>query len=155
MSKYFYADSSSLVKRHVAEAGSAFVKNEFEPASGNIVITAKISIVEVLSAFNRRVREAALTSIDYQDITTEFLKAVEIEYQVIDLTDAVLLESKKLLESYPLRAGDAVQLASAISAQNLLSDNSLPPLTFLASDIRLLNAAQHEGITTDDLQNYP
>lgn len=154
MNKFYYADSSSLVKRHVAEAGNGFVNSEFAPASGNIVITAKISIVEVLSALNRRLREAALTRVDYQDISTEFLRAVELEYQVVDLTDAVLMESKRLLESYPLRAGDAIQLASAVTAQNLLSANNLSPLIFLASDVRLLDAAHAEGLITDDPQKY-
>ncbi|MFN2393658.1 MAG: type II toxin-antitoxin system VapC family toxin [Pyrinomonadaceae bacterium] len=155
MSKFYYADSSSLVKRHVAEIGSHWVRNEFNAASGNIVITAKISVVEVLSALNRRQREAALTTTDYQDIAKDFLKVIELEYETIEITDAVLLESKRLLEVYPLRAGDAVQLASAIISQNLLSAKNLSPLTFLASDVRLLNAAQGEGLITDDPQNHP
>lgn len=155
MNKFYYADSSSLVKRHVAEVGSAWIKNEFDAAGGNIIITAKLSIVEVLSALNRRQREATLAAADYQDIFKEFLEAVELEYQIVDLTDAVLLESKRLLELYPLRAGDAVQLASAVVSQNILSSKKLPTLTFLASDVRLLDAAKSEGLTTDDPPNHP
>jgi uncharacterized protein len=155
MNKIYYADSSSLVKRHVAEIGSIWSKKEFDPSSGNIVITSKISVVEVLSALNRRCRESALTIADYQDVTVEFLEAVEFEYQIVDLTDVVLLESKRLLETYPLRAGDAVQLASAVISQNILSAKSLSALIFLASDVRLLNAANGEGLFAEDPQNYP
>lgn len=155
MNNFYYADSSALVKRHVAEIGSGWIKDEFDAAGGNIVITTKLSIVEVLSALNRRQREATLAAADYQDIAKAFLEAVELEYQIVDLTDAVLLESKRLLEIYPLRAGDAVQLASAVASQNILSGKNLSTLIFLASDVRLLNAAKSEGLTTDDPQNYP
>lgn len=74
MNKFYYAGSSSLVKRHVAEVGSAWVKNEFDAASGNIIITVKLSIVEVLSALNRRQREATLAAADYQVFPKNFSK---------------------------------------------------------------------------------
>ena len=35
MSETYYADSSALVKRHIAEAGSAWIEQEFDAANGN------------------------------------------------------------------------------------------------------------------------
>ncbi|HEV8160489.1 MAG TPA: type II toxin-antitoxin system VapC family toxin [Pyrinomonadaceae bacterium] len=154
MSENYYADSSALVKRHVAELGSSWVQSEFAPASLNKIITGKLSVVEVLSAFNRRQRDKTLTATDYAQISTEFLKAVESEYQILDMTDTVLLEAQRLLETYPLRAGDAVQLASATLANAGLQSANLPALVFLGSDARLLTAANGEGLLTDDPQNH-
>jgi hypothetical protein len=62
MNTFYYADSSALVKRHIPEIGSAWIEQEFDAASGNRIITAKLTIVEVLSALNRRQREAGISA---------------------------------------------------------------------------------------------
>jgi uncharacterized protein len=56
MNQIYYADSSVLVKRHVMEIGSVWLQNIVLPDSNNSIITAKLSIIEVFSAFNRRKR---------------------------------------------------------------------------------------------------
>jgi len=73
---------------------------------------------------------------------------------MFELSDAVLLEAQRLLETYPLRAGDAIQLASALLANAQLQTANLHALIFLASDARLLTAAMSEGLQTDDPQNH-
>jgi hypothetical protein len=50
---YYYADSSVLVKRHVHEMGTAWFRALAEPTAGNVIITTRISMVEVYSALNR------------------------------------------------------------------------------------------------------
>jgi predicted nucleic acid-binding protein len=52
----YYADSSVLVKRHVNEIGSYWFRALADPATGKVIITSRVSIIEVYSAFNRRVR---------------------------------------------------------------------------------------------------
>ena len=119
------------------------------------MISAKLSVIEVLSAMNRRQREANISAAEYTKFSGDFLSFVETEYEIIDLSDAVLLEAQRLLENYPLRAGDAVQLASALLANAQLLSAKLSALIFLASDVRLLSAAKDEGLQTDDPQNQP
>ncbi|CAN5855640.1 type II toxin-antitoxin system VapC family toxin [soil metagenome] len=154
MSLFYYADSSALVKRHIPEIGSAWIEQEFDAASGNTVISAKITVIEVLSAMNRRRREADISQTEYEKFSGDFLAFVENDYKIFELTDAVLLEAQRLLENYPLRAGDAIQLASAWLANSQLQSAKLPALIFLASDVRLLSAAKDEGLQTDDPQNH-
>lgn len=48
-----------------------------------------------------------------------------------------------------LRAYDAIQLALAIHANDLLKENTLS-LIFVTGDKTLLQAAQSEGLATDD-----
>ena len=155
MNQSYYADSSALIKRHVAEIGSLWVQQEFAPKSGNKIIASKLSIVEVLSGLNRRKRELSLSVTQYALFSGNFLKVAKNEYELFDLTDVVIAESQRLLENYPLRAGDAIQLASALLADAQLQSAKLPALIFLASDVRLLTAAQTEGLQTDDPQNHP
>lgn len=151
MSEFYYADSSALIKRHVVEIGSSWIKQEF---SGNNVITSKFSIAEVFSGLNRRRREASISAADYAKFSKDFAAVSKFQYELMDLTDEILLEAQRLLETYPLRAGDAIQLASALLANTGLQSAKLPALIFLASDARLLTAANNEGLQTDDPQNH-
>lgn len=57
-----FLDSSALVKRYVSEAGSEWVKSLVVPSAGNVVMIARVTWVEVLSALARRRREADLTA---------------------------------------------------------------------------------------------
>ncbi len=153
MNLFYYADSSALVKRHITEIGSAWIEQEFDGASGNRIITAKLTVIEVLSAMNRRRRESNISATEYANFSGDFLAFVQNDYRTFELTDAVLLKSQRLLENYPLRAGDAIQLASALLANAQLQTAQLPSLIFLASDVRLLSAAKDEGLQTDDPPN--
>lgn len=154
MSEYYYADSSALLKRHVPEIGSSWIKLEFDVLSGNDIITSKLSIAEALSGLNRRRRETSISAADYLKFSKDFTAVSRFQYRLMDLTDAVLLEAQRLLETHPLRAGDAIQLASALLANAKLQSANLPALIFLASDARLLTAANSEGLQSDDPQNY-
>jgi hypothetical protein len=50
------------------------------------------------------------------------------------------------MERHPLRAYDAVHLATALIAERSFRAKGLPPLLFLSSDDRLLTAARAEGL---------
>lgn len=50
----FFCDSSAIVKRYVNEAGSNFVDALADVKTGNIVLLARITRVEVAAAFARR-----------------------------------------------------------------------------------------------------
>jgi predicted nucleic acid-binding protein len=146
----YYADSSALVKRHVHERGTIWFQSLTGPAAGNTIATAQVSEVEVYSALNRRLRESHLSFPDYTQIADDFALICATEYKIIELTDAVIERSRLLLERHPLRAYDAIQLASALIANTTLQAAGFAPLTFLAADDRLLNAAQAEGLVTDN-----
>lgn len=68
----YYADSSALVKRHIPEIGSAWFQALAEQVTGNAITTARMSLAEVYSALNRRIREATLDAADYARIVTDF-----------------------------------------------------------------------------------
>jgi predicted nucleic acid-binding protein len=57
---------------------------------------------------------------------------------------------KALVTRHPLRAYDAVQLASALRVQSELVRTRAPALTFLSADDRLVAIAQAEGLLTDN-----
>jgi hypothetical protein len=85
----YYADSSVLVKRHVNEIGSGWFRTLADPATGNVIPTSRVSIIEVYSTFNRRVREASLSPVDYAQLAADFASIYGAEYQIVELTVAV------------------------------------------------------------------
>ena len=151
----FYADSSVLVKRHLPERGSAWFRALTAPRSANRIETARLSMVEVLSAFNRRVREGTLSAADYVPVRDDFLARCRRSYRLVPITTALLGRTRILLERHPLRTYDALHLASALEVSGRLAIAGLPQLTFLAADARLLAAATAEGLAIDDPNNYP
>ncbi len=103
MNQTYYADSSVLVKLHINESGSNWIRSLTQPSQNNTIFTASLSIIEVISAFNRRVRETLLSKADYDLIKDEFLLSGN-KYNFIKLESAIS-QSQLLLEKYPLRAG--------------------------------------------------
>jgi len=146
----FYADTGVLVKRHLTETGSIWVRALSKPLAGHVIITAQVSQVEFYSALNRRVRKNAVSPLRYARIITVSNRIWSTQYDLVGLSVAVVDEARRLCERYPLRAYDAVQLPSALHVRRLiLAAGQTSPL-FLSADDRLLIAAQSEGFATDN-----
>jgi uncharacterized protein len=140
----FYADTSVLLKQHVDESGDAWFRRLI--ISQEVVITTtELSIVEVYSAFSRLVREGRLTASEYQELITDLKDLCEARYAIIEISTDVINIACELLERHPLRAYDAIHLASAIFANQPFISTGEPELTFLSADRRLLAAATGEG----------
>jgi uncharacterized protein len=154
MSHYFF-DSSALVKRYVPEIGQAWVLSITLPATGNTIIVAQITRVEVASAVMRRSRDGTLTIRAAHAIRLLMGRHLSREYVIIGLTDHLIKRAEILLEFHPLRAYDSLQLASALEANDRLVTTGLAPLIFISSDTRLLSAARAEGLATDDPHSHP
>lgn len=144
-----YIDSSGLVKRHAHEDGTPWVQTITAVAAGNTILTSRITVVEVVSAFQRKQRDSVLTSTEVIQLTSDFLALCTREYRLVEVTINLLDHARTLVERHPLRAYDAVQLASALVANAALLAAELGPLTFVASDRQLLTAARAEGLTID------
>ena len=69
----------------------------------------------------------------------EFLSTPE----VWPVTSEILIDAVSLLKEYPLRTGDAIQLASLLDVRNNLAD---PDIIFVVSDRRLAQAAVDAGV---------
>ncbi len=151
----YYADSSALVKRYANETGTVWFQSLTDPTIGNVIVTARLSMVEVYSAFNRRLREAYLSPADYTQIAIDFAAICATGYELVELTPAVVERARLLLERYPLRAYAALQLASALTVNTILQSINLPVLIFLSADNRLLDAAQAEGLAVENPNTYP
>ena len=137
MTRYF--DASALVKRYVRETGSSTVRRLL---AGGTPATSRLSEVEVASAIARRAREGAFAAAR-RDRMLAALDRDLPALAVVEMIPDITAEARALLLRYPLRAGDAIQLASCLYLQRELRD----PVPFVAFDQRLLEAARAEGLT--------
>jgi predicted nucleic acid-binding protein len=151
----YFLDSSALVKRYVPEIGSAWVQAISVPATGNLIIIARITWIEVLSALARRQREGSLSNTDVDLIIQRFRFNLNNQYQVVELDQALTESAGQLVNQYPLRAYDAVQLASVLRIQPVFASTTSTSLVFLTADDRLLTIAQAAGLLTDNPNNHP
>lgn len=103
--------------------------------------TARLSAVEVASAVARRCREGAFSPAE-RDRALAALEADFPALHVVELSTPVVLEARALLVRRPLRAADAIQLASALLLRRELGE----PVAFAAYDDRLKAAAKAEGL---------
>jgi predicted nucleic acid-binding protein len=133
-----YFDASALVKRYVREQGSVKVRRLI---SRDVPAASRMSEVEVASALNRRARESAF-SVAERD---RALAALENDFPsilVVELTAEITARARALLQRHAIRGSDAIQLASCLYLQLQLGE----PITMIAFDDRLIDAARLEGL---------
>ena len=109
-----YVDTSALVKRYVAEVGSAWVRRLVARPVHQVLYTAALTEVEVRSALQRLVREGRVDTAQAHRLTRRLLQHCTQRYQLLRITRPVIAEAGRLVETHPLRAYDAVQLACAL-----------------------------------------
>jgi uncharacterized protein len=132
-----FFDASALVKRYVREEGSARVARLLRSDS---VAVSRLSEVEVVSALVRRAREGTLRAVDRDRALAAFERDIA-RFVVVELTAVVVGRARTLLQGYPLRGADALQMASGLH----LLDHLAAEVPLVAFDQRLVEAWRTEG----------
>lgn len=134
-----YLDSSALVKRYVAEAGSADVAAAI--AEARLLATAIISRAEVTAALAKAVRLGLATRNDAAAGLADF-EADWPDLIRLEVSEAVVARAASVAWQQGLRGYDAVHLASALRWQEALGD----PVTVATYDRELWRGAQTSGL---------
>ena len=151
----FFCDSSAIVKRYVNEKGSNFVDGLADVQSGNIVLLARITRVEVAAAIAKRLKGGSITNADANNALAAFQHDLTNDYFTIEITPALLSVAMSLAVKHALRGYDAVQLAATLEANDERIANGLSPLTLVSADTELNDAAQAENLNVENPNNYP
>jgi len=149
-----YFDTSALVKHYIAEAGSGWVRALLDVQSP-IVFTSLLTVIEGACTFARRQREGMLSPEDHRQLLTVFDHDLAYRYNILDVEPVVIDTARQMANRHPLRAYDAVQLATAWSLNQDLVNSGEAPLTFICADDRLLAVAQAQGLRTDNPNHHP
>jgi predicted nucleic acid-binding protein len=149
---HFYFDSSALVKRYNPEAGSEWV----ESLAGQTIILSEITLVEVAAALAAKHRAPnGITRKERDDVVALFLSHCHAEYELIAVSRPLVDRAVTLTQRHRLRGYDAMQLATALAADEALVAAGLPHLTFVAADDDLLAAARDEGLAAENPDQHP
>lgn len=146
----YYFDTSALIKRYVTENGSAWVSTLCTPTSGNTIATAVITKAEMMAAFAAIYRRGGFSLGDYQLAEQDVQHDFSSQYMLVAIDLPLIDLAGSLAKQHALRGYDAVQLAAAVTFNQVLQQSNLPALTMICADVDLLRAAQNQGIATDD-----
>ena len=150
-----YVDTSALVKRYVAETGSAWVRRLLAHPAQYVIYTAALAQAEVISALQRRVREGRLERAQARRLGQRVTVHCAQLYQVLTITQAIVDQACRALEASPWRAADAIHLACALPIRRIAQEQGLPPPSFVVADTALRAAATAEGFVVEHPLPHP
>ena len=127
-----FIDTSSLIKKYVEEKGSIEFNDLLDSVSE--IIVSPVTILELHSAIERRVRERSLSRSVGKWIKKEFLSDYEF-FALVEWSDDLVAEGLRVIHTHQLRVLDGIQLSAG-----LISKAGL----FVTSDKRLSMAAGQE-----------
>lgn len=135
-----YLDASALVKRYVAETGSAEVETLIEEARA--IGTAVVSRAEVAAALAKAARVGLLT----REAAMQALKAFNTDWEHLirlQLGEPLAARAASLAWEHGLRGYDAVHLATALFWRETLGE----AITVATYDRELWRGAQASGLS--------
>lgn len=139
----YYLDTSALVKLYIREPGTdRMLQLAGRPAGHQLAVLA-LAQVEFRSALLRRERTGDIDRLTATDLIELFTRHLDTKFVRQSVNDAVLETASGLVDRYPLRAYDAVQLAGCLALKTTAGDAGP---TFVCSDQQLLDAAESEGL---------
>lgn len=146
---YFYLDASALAKRYAPEPGSVLMDQLFASVPPDRLYVLTVGIAEVVSVLVRKNNLGRLTVGRLHqaivEVGTEIVVAVGLRRIAVDRT--LVSAALSLILTHSLNGTDALVLRSALSSASSHRSGG-DELVLLASDQRLLRAAQAEGLVT-------
>ncbi|WP_029290847.1 type II toxin-antitoxin system VapC family toxin [Cellulomonas sp. HZM] len=131
-----YLDTSALVKLCVREPGSELVGALWDGA--DLVATSRLADAEVRAVLAAGRRAGRLDDATARDALRRW-ERLWPGLHVVELQDVITASAATLVGMHPLRAADAVHLASALQLRS-------PDLLVAAWDEHLAAAARAEGL---------
>lgn len=135
-----YWDSSAIIPLIIAEPKTEKVTEFWEKNNFNTTWT--LTSVEVMSTLARLRRMGSLNDLLYENASKEWRK-IQIMFEVIKDVEKVKVKAEHLVRIHPLKAADALQLASAM----LIAEREPATCDFVTLDEQLGRAASLEGFT--------
>jgi uncharacterized protein len=143
---YVYFDTSALIKRYVDEPGRREVSQLLR--QGHCVVSAVLP-VEVHSALRRRAAERTVNDSQVAAILKRFTAGRPF-WTVIEVSREVLEAAESLCATQPLRALDAIHVASAQLFSGRVGSSAF---TFVSADVRQTVATAALRIPTRHIES--
>ncbi len=142
----YYFDSSAFLKLYIQEEGSSGLVALARGLDRHRIVILDITLVESHSALRRRQRTGEISLAEADSLLDRIQENRESQYHMETSTPEILQDATRLIDLYPLRTYDAVQLAGCLAVQSGVPS----PLTFVCADFRLCAAANSEGLVVSN-----
>jgi predicted nucleic acid-binding protein len=137
---FYFLESSALAKLFVQEEGSDALIRLVEHLDDSRKVFSSLAPLEVRSAIRRRQRAGEILPAD-ADYALDSVSAEVVRMVEQPLSPSVIETARNVLDHHPLRAMDALHLATAMVARDTLQATDI---CFVSSDEALLDAAEAE-----------
>ncbi len=149
MANRFMLDASALAKRYAAELGTPEMNQLFARSSHDRFAVLTIGMLEVISILVRRRNSGIISSVAFNSAHLNF------EHQIVKsavvarfpMRDSLAFAAIPFISRYSVNATDAILLRSVLDLSNRLRTGG-DDIVLVASDRRLLTAANAEGLVT-------
>jgi predicted nucleic acid-binding protein len=143
-----YLDASALAKRYFNETGSEVVAARFE--SGERIFTSILSYAEIHSAIARKFRDKEFDAGEFSRLRDAFRDDWLFSLSKLDLELNSMIALPQLVETYSLKAGDAIHLSTAVWLKDSIrvgvwSGETRRTVEFGVADNQLAKVAQECG----------
>jgi uncharacterized protein len=146
---FAYLDASALAKRYTIEVGTPVMNHLFTKVPPNRLYVLTLGVAEVVSVMVRKRNAGAISAVTFSlallDLGREIINAPAIHKAVPD--EPLVAAAIPLIDQHAINSSDAAVLRSALDAaaeRRRQGDD----LILVASDRRLVRAAQAEGLVT-------
>lgn len=146
-----YVDSSALTKRYLQETGSSELDIKLGEAAKakDPVVTSLLTYAEIHAVLGRKLRDGSLSATGYHSAVIRFDADWRAYFVLVEVAQPVLGLVRDLVRRHPLKAADAVQLASAlwVAQSTRLRGTQKGPQrveVFVTADRQLASAADYE-----------
>jgi predicted nucleic acid-binding protein len=145
----FCLDGNALAKRYVPEPGSPLVDFLPENVPEHRIYVVNIGAAEVGSVLVRKKNAGTLSVADFSQAIVELESEVirSPAKHLLSFDNAVVVDAFTYILTHSINATDAVIVGVALDVARHLR-NQGDDLVLVASDLRLLRAAQAEGLAT-------
>ena len=149
-----YLDASVFVKRYLREPGSRWINNLLDRSGQASFVSSELIIVEVVCALGRAERAGRIDSRQREKVVDLVLDESSSVLDSVPVSAGILRGAIQLASRHPLRAYDAVHLATALDLAAELASVGLSAPRFVCADTLLLSAARAEGLTIENPDDY-
>jgi predicted nucleic acid-binding protein len=147
--KSFFLDGSALGKRYVAEPGTPLIDQLFDQVGADRLIVLNVGFAEVVSILVRRKNAGLLSSTTFGQallqLGQEIIHATTL--RKVEPTNLLVIGALSHIENHSINSTDAIVLQATLGVAQFLRHCG-DDLVLIASDQRLLRAAQAEGLVT-------
>lgn len=146
---HYYVDTSAIVKKYVPEPGTTWVRILLDNPD-HVMFISQLTYVETSAALAALVRTGRLSRrrgfIAYDEFRGDVMRGL---YVALPALQSLVERAADLAQKHPLKAYDALHLATALHLQSELASHGRSA-TLIGGDNRMLEAAAAEGLPVEN-----